>query len=138
IAIGGRDAGVVLEGDRHFEIVVRLPDTIRNDLDALKNLPVSLPLSGATPQSVPLGQLASFTLSEGPNQISRENGKRRVVVTANVRDRDIASVVNEARSQIDAQLKLPPGYWLAWGGQFENLTAARQRLSVVVPACFIL
>jgi cobalt-zinc-cadmium resistance protein CzcA len=137
-AIGGRDAGVVFEGDRHFEIVVRLPDTIRNDLDALKNLPVSLPLSGVTPQSVPLGQLASFIVSEGPNQISRENGKRRVVVTANVRDRDIASVVNEARSQIDAQVKLPPGYWLTWGGQFENLTAARQRLSIVVPACFVL
>jgi cobalt-zinc-cadmium resistance protein CzcA len=137
-AIGGRDAGVVFEGDRHFEIVVRLPDTIRNDLDTLKNLPVSLPLTGTTPQSVPLGQLASFTLSEGSNQISRENGKRRVVVTANVRDRDIASVVNEARSQIDAQVKLPPGYWLTWGGQFENLTAARQRLSIVVPACFVL
>jgi heavy metal efflux system protein len=137
-AIGGRDAGVVFEGDRHFEIVVRLPDTIRNDLDALKNLPVSLPLTGAAPQSVPLGQLASFTVSEGPNQISRENGKRRVVVTANVRDRDIASVVNETRSQIDAQLKLPPGTWLTWGGQFENLTAARQRLSMVVPACFVL
>jgi cobalt-zinc-cadmium resistance protein CzcA len=137
-AIGGRDAGVVFEGDRHFEIIVRLPDTIRNDLDALKNLPVSLPLAGATPQSVPLGQLASFTVSEGPNQISRENGKRRVVVTANVRDRDIASVVNEARSQIDAQLKLSPGTWLTWGGQFENLTAARQRLSLVVPACFVL
>jgi cobalt-zinc-cadmium resistance protein CzcA len=136
IAVGGRDAGVIFEGDRHFEIVVRLPDTIRNDLDALKNLPVSLPPAGTTPQSVPLGQLALFTLSEGPNQISRENGKRRVVVTANVRDRDIASVVNEARSQIDARVKLPPGTWLSWGGQFENLTAARQRLSIVVPACF--
>jgi len=138
IAIGGRDAGIVFEGDRHFEIVVRLPDTVRNDLDALKNLPVSLPLTGTAPQSVPLGQLASFTVSEGPNQISRENGRRRVVVTANVRDRDIASVVNEARSKIDAQVKLPPGYWLTWGGQFENLTAARQRLSIVVPACFVL
>jgi cobalt-zinc-cadmium resistance protein CzcA len=137
-AIGGRDAGVVFEGDRHFEIVVRLPDTVRNDLDALKNLPVSLPLAGAALQSVPLGQLASFTVSEGPNQISRENGKRRVVVTANVRDRDIASVVNEARTRVDAQVKLPPGYWLTWGGQFENLTAARQRLSIVVPACFVL
>jgi len=134
-AIGGRDAGVVFEGDRHFEIVVRLPDTIRHDLDALKNLPVSLPATGATPQSVPLSQLAFFTFSEGPNQISRENGKRRVVVTANVRDRDIGSVVNEARSQVDAEVKLPPGYWLTWGGQFENLTAARQRLSIVVPTC---
>jgi cobalt-zinc-cadmium resistance protein CzcA len=137
-AIGGRDAGVMFEGDRHFEIVVRLPDTIRHDLDGLKNLPVSLPLTAATPQSVPLSQLASFTFSEGPNQISRENGKRRVVVTANVRDRDIASVVNEARSKIQSEVKLPPGYWLTWGGQFENLTAARQRLSIVVPACFVL
>ena len=77
---------------------------------------------------MPLSQLAAFNFSEGPNQISRENGKRRVVVTANVRDRDIASVVNEARSKIDAKVKLPPGYWLTWGGQYENLIAARQRL----------
>ena len=139
-AIGGRDAGMVFQGDRHFEIVVRLPDLVRHDLDALKNLPVSLPHTGAgtTPQSVPLSQLAAFNFSEGPNQISRENGKRRVVVTANVRDRDIASVVNEARSKIDAEVKLPPGYWLTWGGQYENLIAARQRLAIVVPACFAL
>jgi cobalt-zinc-cadmium resistance protein CzcA len=139
-AIGGRDAGMVFQGDRYFEIVVRLPDLVRHDLDALKNLPVSLPLTGAgtTPQSVPLSQLAAFDFSEGPNQISRENGKRRVVVTANVRDRDIASVVNEARSKIDAEVKLPPGYWLTWGGQYENLVAARQRLAIVVPACFAL
>src|SRR6266403_1334208 len=137
-AIGGRDAGVVFEGDRYFEIVVRLPETIRNDLDSLKNLPVSLPGAGNAALTVPLGQVATFSLSEGPNQISRENGKRRVVVTANVRDRDIASVVNEAREQIDAQVKLPAGYWVAWGGQFENLIAARQRLSIVVPACFLM
>jgi cobalt-zinc-cadmium resistance protein CzcA len=139
-AIGGRDAGMVFQGDRYFEIVVRLPDLVRHDLDALKNLPVSLPPSGAgtTPQSVPLSQLAAFNFSEGPNQISRENGKRRVVVTANVRDRDIASVVNEARSKIEADMKLPPGYWLTWGGQYENLIAAWQRLAVVVPACFAL
>jgi heavy metal efflux system protein len=139
-AIGGRDAGMVFQGDRHFEIVVRLPDVIRHDLDALKDLPVSLPLTGTgtTPQSVPLSQLATFTVSEGPNQISRENGKRRVVVTANVRDRDIASVVSDARARIDAEVKLPPATWLTWGGQFENLVAARQRLAVVVPACFVL
>jgi Cu/Ag efflux pump CusA len=104
-AIGGRDAGVVFEGDRYFEIVVRLPETTRNDLDALKNLPVSLPTAGAVSLTVPLGRVATFTLGEGPNQVSRENGKRRVVVTANVRDRDIASVVNEARAQIDAQVR---------------------------------
>ena len=137
-AIGGQDAGVVFEGDRYFEIVVRLPETIRHDLDALKSLPVSLPTTGAVSSSVPLGQLAAFTLGEGPNQVSRENGKRRVVVTANVRDRDIASVVNEARAQIDAQVKLPAGYWMTWGGQFENLEAARRRLSIVVPACFLI
>lgn len=137
-AIGGRSAGAVFEGDRSFEIVVRLPENIRGDLDTLKNLPVSLPLAGATPLTVPLGQLAAFKISEGPNQISRENGKRRVVITANVRDRDIAAVVNDARAQIETQVTLPPGYWLSWGGQFENLAAARQRLSFVVPGCFVL
>jgi cobalt-zinc-cadmium resistance protein CzcA len=136
-AVGGRHAGVVFEGDRYFEIVVRLPETIRNDLDGLKSLPVSLPTAGAVSLTVPLGQLAAFTLGEGPNQVSRENGKRRVVVTANVRDRDIASVVNEARARIDAQVKLPAGYWMIWGGQFENLEAARRRLSIVVPTCFL-
>jgi heavy metal efflux system protein len=136
-AIGGRDAGVVFEGDRYFEIVVRLPETTRNDLDALKNLPVSLPTAGAVALTVPLGRVATFTLGEGPNQVSRESGKRRVVVTANVRDRDIASVVNEARAQIDAQVRLPAGYWMTWGGQFENLEAARRRLSIVVPVCFL-
>lgn len=136
-AVGGRHAGAVFEGDRYFEIVVRLPETIRNDLDGLKSLPVSLPAAGAVSLTVPLGQLAAFTLDEGPNQVSRENGKRRVVVTANVRDRDIASVVNEARARIDAQVKLPAGYWMIWGGQFENLEAARRRLSIVVPACFL-
>jgi cobalt-zinc-cadmium resistance protein CzcA len=138
-AIGGRDAGVVFEGDRHFEIVVRLPETLRNDLDALKNLPVSLPNPGTGgARIVPLGQMTAFTFSEGPNQISRENGKRLMIVTANVRDRDTASVVNDAREKIDAQVKLPPGTWIAWGGQFENLIAARQRLALVVPGCFLL
>ena len=137
-AIGGREAGVVYEADRHFEIVVRLPEIIRNDLDALKNLPVSLPATGATQLTVPLGQLASFKFREGPNQISRENGKRRIVITANVRDRDIASVVHDARTQIDTKVALPPGYWMSWGGQFENLATARARLLVVVPICFAL
>ncbi len=137
-AIGGREAGVVYEGDRHFEIVVRLPETIRNDFDALKSLPVSLPVTGTIPLTVPLGQLATFKFREGPNQISRENGKRRIVVTANVRDRDIASVVNDARTEINAKVALPPGYWMSWGGQFENLATARERLLIVVPLCFAL
>jgi cobalt-zinc-cadmium resistance protein CzcA len=134
-AIGGRHAGAIFSGDRSFDIVIRLPDAIRGDIEALKNLPVSLPNSVVT---VPLGQLASFNFSEGPNLISRENGKRRIVVSANVRDRDIASVANEAREKIDAEIKLPPGYWTIWGGQFENLAAARERLAFVVPACFVL
>jgi cobalt-zinc-cadmium resistance protein CzcA len=99
---------------------------------------VSLPSPGKPALTVPLGQVASFTLSEGPNQISRESGKRRMVVTANVRDRDIASIVKEARTLVEADVKLPPGCWLVWGGQFENLTMARQRLSIVVPVCFLL
>jgi cobalt-zinc-cadmium resistance protein CzcA len=136
-AIGGRDAGLIYEGDRSFAIVVRLPDAIRTDLDALKNLPVSLPSGAATTATVPLGQLARFDLREGPNLISRDNGKRRVVVTANVRDRDIASVADEARAAIDAQVKLSPGSWTSWSGQFENLAAARERLALVVPACFV-
>src|SRR5262245_7181713 len=98
IAIGGKETGVVFEGDRHFAITVRLPDTLRADVDALGNLPVPLPPSGntlqsITVQSIPLRQVAAFRFTEGPNQVSRENGKRRVVVSANVRGRDIASVV---------------------------------------------
>ncbi len=139
-AIGGREAGAVYEGDRHFEIVVRLAEAVRSDIDALKNLPVSLPpnAAGQPTGSIPLSQLARFRLTEGPNQISRENGKRRVVVTANVRGRDIASVVSDAQTLINERVTLPPAYWLKWGGQFENLAAARQRLMIVVPACFAL
>ena len=139
-AIGGRDAGVLFEGDRRFEIVVRLPDYVRDDLEALKNLPVPLPGAGASGRiaSVPLKQVASFSTAEGPNQISRENGKRRIVVTANVRGRDIASVVAEAQAKVTSGVTLPAGSWITWGGQFENLEAARQRLLVVVPGCFFL
>jgi cobalt-zinc-cadmium resistance protein CzcA len=139
-AIGGREAGAVYEGDRHFEIVVRLGEAVRGDIDALKNLPVPLPhnAAGQAAGSIPLSQVARFRLIEGPNQISRENGKRRVVVTANVRGRDIASVVADAQARIKERVSLPPGYWLTWGGQFENLAAARQRLMIVVPACFAL
>ncbi|MFE1597274.1 efflux RND transporter permease subunit [Methylobacterium sp. ID0610] len=136
-AIGGREAGVVFEGDRRFPIVVRLPDALREDIEALRNLPVPLAAAGKA-ASVPLRQVARFDFSEGPNQISRENGKRRIVVTANVRGRDIASVVAEAQGRVAAQVRLPAGAWLSWGGQFENLAAARQRLMVVVPACFVL
>ncbi|HEV2573470.1 CusA/CzcA family heavy metal efflux RND transporter [Methylocella sp. CPCC 101449] len=138
-AIGGERAGVVFEGDRRFPIIVRLPDSARQDIAALENLPVPLPVSAdGARRSILLKQLASFTLVEGQNQISRENGKRRVVVTANVRGRDIASVVHEARAQIEQKVQVPSGYWVTWGGQFENLAAAQQRLMIVVPACFFL
>ena len=139
-AIGGQEAGVVFEGDRRFDIVVRLPEAARVDLEALTNLPVALPraTADAAQRSLLLGQLATFQFAEGPNQISRENGMRRVVVTANVRGRDIASVVTEAQRRIGTQVSLPPGYWLTWGGQYENLAAARQRLMIVVPGCFLL
>jgi cobalt-zinc-cadmium resistance protein CzcA len=140
IAIGGRAAGLVFEGDRRFQIIVWLPDATRSDVDALENLPVTLPRGGpgTAAVTIPLRQLATFNFSEGPNQVSRENGKRRVVVTAEVRGRDIGSLVEEAQGKVAEQVSLPAGYWLAWGGQFENFEAARQRLMVVVPVCFAL
>jgi heavy metal efflux system protein len=140
IAIGGRVAGLLFEGDRRFQIIVRLPDAARGDLEVLENLPIVLARrgSGTTAATIPLRQLATFTFSEGPNQISRENGKRRVVVTAEVRGRDIGSLVEEAQEKVGAQVSLPAGYWLAWGGQFENFETARQRLSIVIPICFVL
>ena len=139
-AIGGREAGFIFEGDRRFAIVVRVPEAIRSDIEALRSLPVALPAgrSGATGNSVPLRTLADFRLTEGPNQVSRENGRRRIVVTANVRGRDIASVVTEAQAAVTRDVRLPAGYFITWGGQFENLEAARQRLFVVVPGCFFL
>ena len=155
IAIGGREAGLVFQGDRRFDLVVRLPDQIRSRVGELQNLPIPLPPRGREPESlasaadkgltnfvsppfVALGTIARIEVAEGPNQISRENGKRRVVVQCNVRDRDIGSFVNEAQASIASQVKLPPGTWLDWGGQFENLVAARQRLMIVVPICFFL
>jgi cobalt-zinc-cadmium resistance protein CzcA len=153
IAVGGREAGQVFEGDRRFDLVVRLADDVRRDLSALENLPIPLPdgpenvasagdvtptLAGGRQGFIPLSSVARIEVSEGPNQISRENGKRRIVVQANVRDRDIGSFVTDAQSRIHQQVKLPAGNWLEWGGQFENLLAARRRLAVVIPICFFL
>lgn len=134
-AIGGHEAGALYEGDKRFDIVVRLADTVRSDLEVLHNLPVPLPGNGRL-ATIPLRQLADIEIDEGPNQISRENGKRRIVVQANVRGRDIGSMVRDAQAQISARVTLPPGYWIAWGGQYENLIAAKNRLLVVVPLCF--
>jgi cobalt-zinc-cadmium resistance protein CzcA len=138
--IGGAAAGFIYEGDRRFPIIVRLADAPRADVETLKHLPVPLPPTKATgrAQAILLDQVARFETFDGPNQISRENGKRRVVVTANVRGRDIASVVAEARENIGKEVALPPGSWITWGGQFENLAAARDRLMLVVPGCFLL
>jgi heavy metal efflux system protein len=138
-AIGGRNAGVLFEGDRRFDIVVRLPEAVRDDLSALENIPIPLPLAGqAVPLNVPLKRIAKFEFSDGPNQVSRENGKRRVVVQANARGRDIASVVREAQAQIKEKVQLPADYYIAWGGQFESLALAKARLGMVVPACLLL
>ncbi len=152
-AVGGQSAGVVYEGDRRFEIVVRLSDEIRRDVLALENLPVPLPGSDQEPEAqlpdfgstgrpssvgfVPLGSVARVVVAEGPNQISRENGKRRVVVQANVRGRDLGSFVADAEERIQ-EVPIPAGGWLEWGGQFQNLVAARARLALVVPLCFAL
>ncbi|MEG8038709.1 CusA/CzcA family heavy metal efflux RND transporter [Sphingomonas sp. LR60] len=132
-AIGGRQAGVIFEGDRRFPVVIRMAESSRSDLTTVAQVPVPTGSGGF----VPLSTVADIAVVDGPNQISRENGKRRVVVQANVRDRDVAGVVADARSAIDAQVKLPPGTYLEWGGQFENLASARDRLSVVVPICFV-
>ncbi|WP_245477818.1 efflux RND transporter permease subunit [Bradyrhizobium guangxiense] len=139
-AIGGTDAGLVFEGDRRFKIVVRLADALRNDIPTLEELPVPLPRANPeTPAaSIPLRTIASFEQTTGYNQISRENGKRRVVATAEVRGRDIGSLVDEAQAKVGNEVKLPSGSYLAWGGQFENFAVARQRLMFVVPGVFVL
>jgi cobalt-zinc-cadmium resistance protein CzcA len=133
-AVGGREAGRIFEGDRSFPVVIRLADAARADIETLGQTPVPTPAGSF----VPLASVADIQLVEGPNQISRENGKRRVVVQANVRGRDVASVVADARAVIARQVQLPAGTWLEWGGQFENLASARDRLALVVPACFAL
>ncbi|HEY6834196.1 MAG TPA: CusA/CzcA family heavy metal efflux RND transporter [Pseudolabrys sp.] len=152
-AVGGKSAGMVFEGDRRFDLVVRLPEHLRSDVEAIKALPVPLPPSEAPASPVraiwgnsplaqvryaPLSAVADIEVAPGPNQISRENGKRRLVVTANVRERDLGSFVAEAQSQIAAKVKLPEGYWTGWGGQFEQLASATERLTIVVPIALLL
>jgi cobalt-zinc-cadmium resistance protein CzcA len=138
-AIGGTEAGMLYEGDRRAPIVVRLDDGLRNDADRLGDLPVPLPVERAdTVRTVPLRELASIAVEEGPNQINRENGKRRVVVTANVRGRDLGSFVGEVQQRVAAEVDVPPGYWVEYGGTFEQLISATQRLSIVVPLTLVL
>lgn len=129
-AMGGNEVGLIFEGDRRFGLIVRFDEEIRSDLDALGDIPIVTDNG----EFVPLREVAELTFSSIPNQISRENGKRRVVVTANVRDRDLGSFVQEAKLKIAQQVDLPAGYWLDYGGTFEQLESASQRLSIVVPA----
>ncbi|MBY6205607.1 CusA/CzcA family heavy metal efflux RND transporter [Halomonas denitrificans] len=129
LAFAGRDVGVIYEGDRRFRLQVRLAETLRTDLSWLESLPIARPNG----EFVPLGEVATAQLRPSPAQISRENGKRRVVVTANVRDRDLGSFVEEIRQRIDADLDIPAGYWVEYGGTFEQLESASRRLAVVVP-----
>jgi cobalt-zinc-cadmium resistance protein CzcA len=153
IAIGGKIAGWVFDGDRRFHLVMRLPENVRADIRSLERLPIPLPSirvqsfeeiypsvvqEGGHPAYLPLGMVAEFNLEKGPNQISRENGKRRVVVTANVRERDLGSFVRDAQKAVESKIKLEPGYWIEWGGQFEHMVSAARRLYLVVPIALFL
>ncbi|MDG9857796.1 CusA/CzcA family heavy metal efflux RND transporter [Pseudomonas nitroreducens] len=142
VAIGGREAGTLFEGDRRFDLIVRLPESLRSDIDALSRMLIPVPAPANATDSrigfITLGEVARLELVQGPNQVSRENGKRLVVVSANVRGRDIGSFVAEASGNIERQVKLQAGYWTTWGGQFEQLQSAAQRLQIVVPVALLL
>ncbi len=154
VAIGGKAVGKVFEGDRRFELIVRLPDEIRSDVEKLKRLPIPLPKvegmldTGLLPTTysegektlsyITLDSIAKFNIEPGPNQVSRENGKRRVVVTANVRGRDIGSFVKDAERKIKEEVTIPPNYWISWGGQFEHMISAKNRLKIVAPIALLL
>ena len=153
IALGGATGGQLFEGDRRFDIVVRLPEAIRTDIDRLGELPIPLPDGGRAAHGydpratnagdlpagyVPLAEIAHIDLAPGPNQISRENGKRRAVVTANVRGRDLGGFVTELQERVSADVQLPEGYWIEYGGAFEQLVSASQRLQIVVPLALFL
>ena len=138
-ALAGREAGQIFEGDRRFDIVVRLPTQLRNDLDVLGALPVMLPeTNNGARASVPLRQLVQFRFTQGLNEVSRDNGRRRIYVEANVVGRDLGSYVDEAQARLAKEVRLAPGSWIEWGGQFQNLRAATERLAIIVPVCFVL
>jgi len=153
IALGGKPAGEVFEGDRRFEIIARLPEDLRTNTAVLSRLPVPLPSDGAGPGEqptpvfasraapapfIPLSEVATITVAPGPNMVNRENGKRRVVVSANVRGRDLGSFVAEAERAVRSRVEIPAGYWTTWGGQFEHLISAARRLEFVVPLALLL
>ena len=141
--MGGREAGVLYEGDRRFDIVVRLPEHLRSNIESLERLPVPLPLAemegaDSRPDYVPLKEVADLNIAFGPAQISRENAKRRITVTANVRERDLGSFVAELQEAVKTQVSLPSGYWVEYGGTFEQLISAKTRLMIVVPIALAL
>jgi cobalt-zinc-cadmium resistance protein CzcA len=138
-SLGGSVAGQIFEGDRRFDVVVRLPENIRRNVDEIGRLRIPLAAGGEGPRGfVPLSEVAKIEVEIGPNQISREDGKRRVVVTANVRGRDLGSFIQEVRQKVGAEVKLPSGYWINYGGTFEQLISAAKRLQLVVPAVLLL
>lgn len=156
-ALGGKSVGAVFEGDRRFELVVRLPENLRTDIDSIKRIPIPLgpsrssspsgefasisnPITEAMPSRsfIPFAEIAEIQIAPGPNQISRENGKRRVVVTANVRGRDLGSFISDAQARIGEAVEIPASYWTEWGGQFEQLISASKRLQIVVPISLLL
>nr|WP_172687588.1 CusA/CzcA family heavy metal efflux RND transporter [Pseudomonas syringae]ARO44852.1 Cobalt-zinc-cadmium resistance protein CzcA; Cation efflux system protein CusA [Pseudomonas syringae pv. actinidiae] len=140
-AVGGRQAGTLYEGDRRFDLVVRLSDKLRTDVAGLSSLLIPIPATAGTSQQInfiPLSQVATLDLVMGPNQVSRENGKRLVIVSANVRGRDLGSFVQDAGAKIDSGVKIPAGYWTDWGGQFEQLQSAAKRLQIVVPVALLM
>jgi len=140
VAMGGLNVGQIFQGDRRFDLQVRLPEKLRADIDAIRDLPINLPIitEGRHVAYVPLKSLAYIDIAPGPNQISRENGKRRVVVTSNVRGRDLGSFVEEAQQAIRDKITIPSGYWIDWGGQFEQLISATKRLQIVVPIALLI
>ena len=138
IAIGGKKGGELFEGDKRFDLIVRLPEELRKDPHVLRWILIPLPLAkDGERHFIPLSEVAALIRSESPNQISRENGKRRVVVSVNVRDRDLSSFVNEAKASVEQNIKIPSGYWVVWGGQFEQMESASQRLALVIPVTLL-
>lgn len=137
-AVGGVQAGTIYEGDKRFKLMVRLNDDWRDSIEQLKSLPVDVPADNPELQYVPLGEIAELSLKSGPNQINRESSKRNVIVSANVEDRDLGSFVADVQDAINAEVNLPAGYWVNYGGTFEQLQSASQRLSLVVPLALLL
>jgi len=138
IAMNGHETGMLFQGDRRFQVVVRLSEESRVNLDILKRLPIKISDNADNPVYLQLGEVASIDIVQGANQFSRENGKRNVVITANIRNRDIGSYIAEAQQKIQQSVNVPDGYWITWGGTFEQLQSASNRLKIVVPMALLI